>query len=135
MSGLHSSSGLPVISNHDENLNDSPNTKKSYVDFLFVDNTPRDDVFVSMHKDLSVGNISAASGYVYNDPIHDTMNSLDLIDGNLTLKSVCVSEPNKRIQQHVHQLQTNTDLGYIPSYTYNAYENVLDMKKDLLSSH
>lgn len=44
------------------------------------------------YKSLSIDIVSAAAGYTYDDPIHESMNSLDFIDGQLVLKSIRIDD-------------------------------------------
>ena len=84
----------PVISNHDESSNGTLEMKKSFVDVMFIKNH-NDRMLVSAHKQLSAGYLSAAEGYTFNDPIHDSMNSLDFIYDDLVMHSICVSDTSK----------------------------------------
>ena len=103
----------------------------TYIDLMFT--TPLDNLNIlqSLNTNLSAGQLSAADGYLYSDPLHSTMNSFDLLNNQLILKSICL-EDHANI---TNNFQTNTDIGYTPLYAYDVYENVLDMKNSLNSSH
>ena len=119
---------IPVMSKHD-----SVDSSQSYIDLMFVTSrSHHDEIMMAERWGLSAGDIYDAEGYVYNDPVHESMNSFDLMADQLVVKSICIAGQgsSKEIS-----FQTNTDMGYVPSYTYGKYANVLDIKDDLNSSH
>ena len=62
------------------------------------------------------------------------MNSLDLIQDKLVLKSIPINGTSNS-SRCLSVLQMNTDMGYIPSYAYSKYKNILDIKSELSSSY
>ena len=88
-------------------------------------------MMTSQQYQLSAGTTYDAEGYLYNDPVHDSMNSFDMIADRLVIKTIPVDDGRRSDAS----FQTNTDMGYIPSYAYGKYENVLDLNEELSSSH
>ena len=122
---------LPVISRHDSYGTQS----NSYVDILYSsDDIIDNEMLISQYKDLSAGTLSAAEGPTFGDPLHHEMNSFDLLSDKLVLKSICTNNSNDH-EQSTYRLQTNTDMGYSPCYTYGQHKNILDVKHELDESH
>ena len=68
------------------------------------------------------------------------MNSLDLFEDRLTFASIAIEKNSGDLDNYQESsthpaLQINTDMGYIPSYTYGKYENVLDIAHEFDSSY
>lgn len=106
-----------------------------YVDILFaVSSGANSDFMTSPYKQLSAGYVQDATGEMYNNLTRNQMNSFDLLQDRLVLKSIRVK--NKEVKSHsLSVLQINSDMGYMPSYTYSKYKNVLDIKSELSSSY
>ena len=80
-------SRVPVMSKHD-----SVDSSQSYIDLMFAtSNHEPGEILVSEYASLSAGNVYDAEGYMYIDPVHESMNSLDLMHDKLIIESICIA--------------------------------------------
>lgn len=106
-----------------------------YIDMSFiVDRPDSQNVVKTFAQNLSVDYVDKPYGSTFYDPQHMEMNSFDVF--NQSIKRVTLVARSSGIVVNTNNtFQTNTDIGYVPSYAGILSSGPLNIAKDLLSCY